>query len=204
MLVWRYIRMSTVLSYSLLLVSASLASANPPTSSTATPPAAAPTDGQHDFDFEVGSWKIHLRKLLHPLTGSSVWVEFDGTSVTRKLWDGRSQIEQFETDGAGGHIEGLTLRLFNPHSHQWRLYWANSKVGILDPPQIGRFTNGVGEFYAQDTLDGKVILVRFAWSKTTSNSPHFEQSYSADGGRTWEVNWITDQTRVADAADAVH
>src|SRR5580658_3645592 len=114
MLVWKYIRMSTVLSYSLLLVSASLASANPPTSSTATPPAAAPTDGQHDFDFEVGSWKIHLRKLLHPLTGSSVWVEFDGTSVTRKLWDGRSQIEQFETDGAGGHIEGLTLRLFNP------------------------------------------------------------------------------------------
>ena len=121
--------------------------------------------------------------------------------MTRKLWDGRSQIEQFETDGAAGHIEGMTLRLFNPQSHQWRLYWANSKVGVLDPPQIGQFTNGIGEFYAQDTVDGKVILVRFLWSKTTSDSPHFEQSYSADGGKTWEVNWITDQTRVAEVPD---
>src|SRR5256885_8178272 len=68
-------------------------------------------DGQHDFDFELGSWKIHLKRRLHPLTGSNTWVEFDGTSVTRKVWDGRSQIEEFETDGAGGHIEGLTLRL---------------------------------------------------------------------------------------------
>src|SRR5271167_1356771 len=71
-------------------------------------------DGQHDFDFEVGSWKIHLKRLLHPLTGSNTWVEFDGTSVTRKVWNGRSQLEEFETDGAGGHIEGLTLRLYNP------------------------------------------------------------------------------------------
>jgi hypothetical protein len=114
-----------------------------------------------------------------------------------QLWGGRSQIEQFETDGAAGHIEGLTLRLFNPQSHQWRLYWANSKTGVLDPPQIGRFANGVGEFYAQDTVDGKVVLVRFVWSKTASDSPHFEQSFSADGGKTWEVNWITDQTRLA-------
>jgi hypothetical protein len=144
MLVLRYIRMGTVLSYSLLLVSAPFASADPPTAPTATQTAGAPTDGQHDFDFEVGSWRIHLKKLLHPLSGSNAWVEFEGTSVTRRLWDGRSQIEQFETDGAGGHIEGLTLRLFSPQSHQWRLYWANSKVGVLDPPQIGRFTNGVG------------------------------------------------------------
>src|SRR2546430_17407266 len=76
-------------------------------------------DGQHNFDFELGSWKIHLKRRLHPLTGSNTWVEFDGTSVTRKVWDGRSQIEEFETDGAGGHIEGLTLRLYNPKTHQW-------------------------------------------------------------------------------------
>jgi hypothetical protein len=201
MLVAKYVVMGTLLSCSLLLVPSPFASADPPTATAATQAAGAPADGQHDFDFELGSWKIHLKRLLHPLTGSNSWVEFDGTSVTRKLWDGRSQIEQFETDGAAGHIEGLTLRLFNPQSHQWRLYWANSKIGILDPPQIGRFTNGVGEFYAQDTVDGKVILIRFVWSKTTSNSPHFEQSFSADGGKTWEVNWITDQTRVADVPD---
>jgi hypothetical protein len=106
-------------------------------------------DGQHDFDFEFGSWNIHLKRRLNPLTGSNTWVEFDGTSVTLKVWDGRAQLEQFETDSpVAGHIEGLTLRLYDPQAHQWRLYWANSKVGILDPPQIGEFKNGRGEFYA--------------------------------------------------------
>jgi hypothetical protein len=162
-------------------------------------------DGQHDFDFELGSWKIHLKKLMHPSTGSTTWVEFDGTSVTRKVWDGRAQLEQFETDSpAAGHIEGLTLRLYNPQSHQWRLYWANSKTGIMDPPQIGEFQNGRGEFFAQDTINGKTILIRFLWSDSNTNTPHFEQSFSDDGGKTWEVNWITDQTRVSDEADKAH
>jgi hypothetical protein len=154
-------------------------------------------DGQHDFDFELGSWKIHLKRLLHPLTGSTTWVEFDGTSVTRKVWDGRADLEEFETDSpAGGHIEGLTLRLYNPQTHQWSLYWANGKNGTIEPPQVGQFKNGRGEFYGQDTLNGKLIFVRFIWSDTNTNSPHFEQSFSDDGGKTWEVNWITDQKRV--------
>ena len=162
-------------------------------------------DGQHDFDFEIGTWTIHLKRLERRLAGSTTWIEFNGTSVTRKIWDGRAQLEQFETDSpAGGHIEGLTLRLYNPQSHQWRLYWVNSKVGILDPPQVGEFKNGRGEFYAQDTIDGKTILIRFIWSNTNTNTPHFEQSFSDDGGKTWEVNWITDQTRVADESDKAH
>ncbi len=159
-------------------------------------------NGQHDFDFEIGSWKIHLKRRLDPLTGSNIWVEFDGTSVTRKVWDGRAQLEEFETDSpAAGHIEGLTLRLFNPQTHQRSLYWANSKGGPIFPPQIGEFKNGRGEFYGQDTLNGKLIFVRFIWSDTTTNKPHFEQSFSDDGGKTWEVNWITDQTRVNPAPD---
>jgi hypothetical protein len=176
-----------------------LAQQNSDSSKTSAQQTPAERDGQHDFDFELGSWKIHLKKLVHPLTGSTTWVEFDGTSVTKKIWDGRSQIEQFETDSSvAGHIEGLTLRLYNPESHQWRLYWANSKTGILDPPQIGEFKNGQGEFYAQDTINGKTVLIRFIWSNTLTNTPHFEQSFSEDGGKTWEVNWITDQTRVGD------
>jgi hypothetical protein len=160
--------------------------------------ATADRDGRHDFDFELGSWKIHLKRLVNPLTGSTKWVEFDGTSVTRKVWDGRSQLEEFETDSqVGGHIEGLTLRLYNPQTRQWSLYWANSKGGPIFPPQIG-------EFYAQDTLNSKSIFVRFIWSETNSNSPHFEQSFSEDGGKTWEVNWITDQTRAGDATDKTH
>ena len=159
------------------------------------PAAPAPRDGQHDFDFELGSWKIHLKRLKDRLAGSHEWVEFDGTSVTRKVWDGRAQLEEFETDSADGHIEGLTLRTYDPETRQWRLYWANSKSGVMDPPQIGEFRSGVGEFYATDTWKGKSVLVRFLWSKTDTPVPHFEQSYSTDGGKTWEVNWITDQTR---------
>jgi len=158
-------------------------------------------DGQHDFDFEYGSWKIHLKRLVGPLTGSTKWVEFDGTSVTRKVWDGRAQLEEFETDSTiGAHIEGLTLRLYNPQTRQWSLYWANSKGGPIYPPQIGEFKNGRGEFYAQDMLNGKSIFVRFIWSETNTNKPHFEQSFSEDGGKTWEVNWITDQTRTNDTS----
>lgn len=153
-------------------------------------------DGQRDFDFEFGTWKIHLKKLVHPLTGSTTWVEFDGTSMTRKAWDGRANVEEFETDGAAGHIEGMTVRLYNPQSHQWNLYWANAKDGTFLTPLIGGFKDGRGEFYDQEFQEGKSIYNRFIWSEITPNSAHFEQSFSTDGGKTWETNWITDQTRV--------
>jgi hypothetical protein len=152
-------------------------------------------DGQHDFDPLIGSWKYHLKRRLHPLTGSTTWVDLYGTGICYKVWDGRAELDTVELDGPTGHIEGLTLRTYNPQTHQWSLYWANSKDGTVVPPQIGQFKDGRGEFYAQDTFNGKSIFVRFAWTDMTTNSPHFEQSFSADGGKTWEVNWITDQTR---------
>lgn len=164
---------------------------------------AAPRDGSHDFDPLLGSWKYHLKRRLNPLTGSNTWVDFEGTGVCRPIYDG-AQIDEFHGEGSAGSIEGLTLRTYNPTSHQWRLYWANQKVGVLDPPQIGEFKNGVGEFFAQDTqytIDKKAILVRFRWTNLNTPTPHFEQSFSDDGGTTWEVNWITDQTRVSDSTD---
>jgi len=182
---------------SLSIILSSLQGLGQQNSNTSPPSVQTPAerDGQHDFDPLIGAWKFHLKKLLHPLTGANDWVEFDGTGVCYKIWDGRSQMDTIEMDSpVAGHIEGLTLRLYNPQSHQWRLYWANSKVGILDPPQIGEFKNGRGEFLAQDTINGKVILIRFVWTNMTTNKPHFEQSFSNDGGKTWEVNWITDQT----------
>lgn len=174
------------------------ASTAQPANSAAAQDASHPLrDGQHDFDFEVGSWKIHLKRMLHPLTGSSQWIEFDGTSVTRQLWDGRAEIEEFETDGPSGRVEGMTLRLYDPKAHQWSLYWANGKTGQLAfPATVGEFRNGVGEFYDQEAFNGREILVRYQWSKITLDSAHFEQAFSDDGGKTWEVNWITDQTRV--------
>src|SRR5579863_4742424 len=96
--------------------------------------ASALRDGQRDFDFEIGTWKTHLSRLEHPLTGSQTWVEYEGTSVVRKVWDGRANVVELEVDGPAGHIEGLSLRLYNPQSHQWSLNFANSRVGSLSVP----------------------------------------------------------------------
>jgi hypothetical protein len=153
-------------------------------------------NGQHDFDFEMGEWKTHLKRLLHPLSGSSTWVEYDGITIGKKVWDGRANLIELTADGPAGHFEGLSLRLYNPDTHQWSLNFANSKNGTLAIPAIGEFKNGRGEFYNQDTFNGRSIFVRFIISGITLNSCHFEQSFSDDGGKTWEVNWIATDTRI--------
>ena len=155
-------------------------------------------DGQHDFDFEIGTWKTHLKRLLHPLTGSTTWVEYEGTTVVRKVWNGRANLVELQVDGPAGHIEALSLRLYNPESHQWSLNFSNSAVGTMAVPTIGEFKNGRGEFYDQETLNGRAILVRFVISDIKPDSCHFEQAYSDDGGKTWEVNWIATDTRIKD------
>jgi len=155
-------------------------------------------DGKHDFDFEIGTWKTHLKRLLHPLTGSTTWVEYDGVTVVRKVWNGRANLLELEADGPAGHFQGLNLRLYNPQSHQWSLNFANSNGGTLSQPTIGEFKNGRGEFYDQETLNGRAILVRFVISDITGNSCRFEQAFSDDGGKTWEVNWIATDARVRD------
>ena len=165
------------------------------------PPAAArtaPRDGQHDFDFEIGSWKTRLSRRLRPLTGSTTWVEYQGTTVVRKVWDGRANLVELEVDGPPGHLQGLSLRLYNPEARQWSLNFSNSRGGTLSPPVIGEFKDGRGEFYGSDTLDGRAILVRFVISDITKDSCHFEQAFSDDGGKTWEVNWIATDTRVSE------
>jgi hypothetical protein len=158
-------------------------------------------DGQHDFDFEIGTWKTHLRRLAHPLTGSTTWIEYEGTTVVRKVWNGRANLLELEADGPGGHFEGLNLRLYNPESHQWSLNFANSNGGAMSQPTIGEFKNGRGEFFDQETLNGRALLVRFVISDITPDSCHFEQAFSEDGGKTWEVNWIATDSRVKGESD---
>jgi hypothetical protein len=165
-------------------------------SSSAASGPAARRDGQHDFDFEIGVWKTHLKRLLHPLTGSSSWVELDGTSVVRKIWNGRANLVELETDAASGHLEVLSLRLYDPQARQWSLNTANANSGTLSVPTIGEFRDGRGEFFDQESFNGRTILVRNVWSDITADSCRFEQSFSEDGGRTWEVNWIAVDTRV--------
>jgi hypothetical protein len=153
-------------------------------------------DGQHDFDFEIGTWKTHLRRLQRPLTGSTTWVEYDGTTVVRKILDGRANLVELVVDGPAGHIEALSLRLYNSESHQWSLNFSGNGSGSLSQPTIGEFKNGRGEFFDQEMFNGRAIFVRFVISDITPTSCHFEQSFSDDGGKTWEVNWIAVDTRV--------
>ena len=152
-------------------------------------------DGQRDFDWEIGRWKTHLKRLVHPLTGSKEWVEYEGTTVVRKVWNGGANILELVADGPAGHFEGLSLRLYNPESRQWSLNFANRRGGTMTTPTIGEFRNGRGEFFQQDTLNGRAILVRFVISEVTPASARFEQAFSDDGGKTWEVNWIATDTR---------
>jgi hypothetical protein len=193
--------------YSLIVVfqpTQGLAQQNPDVSSTSVRHSPSERDGQHDFDFEIGTWKTHLRRLLHPLTGSTTWVEYEGRTVVRKVWNGRANLVELVADGPAGHFEGLNLRLYNPKSHQWSLNFANISSGTMSQPTIGEFNSGRGEFFDQETLNGRAILVRFVISDITPDSCRFEQAFSDDGGMTWEVNWIATDTRVKDESDETH
>ncbi len=155
----------------------------------------APRDGLHDFDFLIGRWNVHLRKLLHPLTGSSQWVEYAGTSVMTKIWGGRGNTEEFKVASPDGqlHIDAQTLRLYNPDTRQWSLYLADAAHGkVLMPPTVGAFLGGRGEFLDAEEVGGKTILVRYVWTQPTHTTARMEQSFSPDWGRSWEVNWICD------------
>jgi hypothetical protein len=163
----------------------------------AAPPAqSAPRDGQHDFDWEIGSWSTHLRYLPEPLTGSTRWIEYQGTSDVRAVLGGRANLVELAVEGPAGRIEGASLRLYNPQAHQWTLNFASVRNGMLTPPMTGGFDgHGRGIFYGMDSVDGRAVLVRFVISDVTANSARFVQSFSIDGGATWEPNWIAVDTR---------
>jgi hypothetical protein len=152
-------------------------------------------DGQQDFDFHFGTWHTHLRFLVHPLTGSDTWAERDGTVNVRKIWNGRANLEELEAGNSTTTFKGMTLLLYNPQAHQWSQAFSNINDGTLNTPLIGEFKNGRGEFHGQERYNGRTILVRFVWSDITADSYHMEQSYSDDGGKTWEPNFIANLTR---------
>jgi hypothetical protein len=182
----------------ILLPHQGLAQQNPAASATSPQPTPAERDGQHDFDFEIGTWKTNLSRLQRPLTNSNTWVKYEGTTVVRKVWDGRANLVELVADGPAGHFEGLSLRLYNPQSRQWSLNFAGGNSGAMAPPTIGGFKNGRGEFFSRETYNGRAILVRFVISDITPDSCRFEQAFSDDEGKTWEINWIALDTRVKD------
>jgi hypothetical protein len=153
--------------------------------------------GLHDFDLRAGEWVCHHRRLKERLAGSHEWQEFDGTQSFRLLMDGFANEDENVLNLPGGAYKGVTLRAYDSKTGQWAIWWLDGRTpfGDLDPPVKGRFVNGVGVFYADDTLRGKPVRVRFTWSNITANSAHWEQAFSPDGGKTWELNWVTDFSR---------
>jgi hypothetical protein len=172
--------------------------------SPAPPGPATQRDGQHDFDWEIGRWTTHVRVLRNPLTGAAPdWVEFRGTSDVKPILGGRANSVELSVRNEKGAIEGVALRLYSPKTGQWSLNYAPVGSGSMTSPVFGSFDGkGRGEFHGPDTLDGRAIQVRFVINRPSATEARFEQYYSADGGKSWELNWLAVDTLQPDAAPA--
>jgi len=149
-----------------------------------------------DFDFFMGMWVIRHRRLKDRLAGCSEWVEFDGTASAQKLLAGQANVDDHVLEFPEGKYRAASLRCYDPTRKLWSIWWLDSRSpGQLDPPVVGKFDDGIGTFFAEDTFAGRPIRVRFRWTDTQSGAPHWEQAFSDDGGKTWETNWTMDFTR---------
>lgn len=152
------------------------------------------TGPEHGFDFDMGRWKTQIRAALNPLSAPNVWTNLQGTHTVYRVWGDWADIGQLEVDGPSGHEEDMALRMYDRKTRQWRVYFANSASGILDPPMIGEFKHGVGTFVFLDEMEGKTVLVRNVWSGITAKSCHQDWAISPDGGKTWVPTWFSTDT----------
>jgi hypothetical protein len=152
-------------------------------------------DGRADFDFFIGTWDSHQRKLQQRLQGCDEWEEFHGVSVAYKILGGLGHVDEVTFEMPTGQVVGFTLRLFDPQTRLWSIYWSSSARSVIETPMIGRFEHGRGAFYDREVFEGRVIISRFIWTSSGSDACRWEQAFSADGGRTWETNWTADFTR---------
>jgi uncharacterized protein (TIGR02246 family) len=159
--------------------------------------AIAADDRNQDFDFEFGAWTAHISRLLAPLSGSDQWAEYTGTSVVRPVWNGRANLGELLVDGPAGRIEGMSLRVFDPATGQWRIHWANARDGQVGEAMVGGFADGRGLFYNREDFQGRPVLVRFVFSDITASAFRLEQAFSTDDGTSWEPNWIASFERNA-------
>ncbi|MGH8081897.1 MAG: hypothetical protein ACREP7_15085 [Lysobacter sp.] len=167
--------------------------------SAPAPPAdasAALADGRHDFDFYFGRWQVKNRRLAKRLAGSNDWIEFDATDECKPVLGGMGSVDRYLTDWNGG-IEGFALRLYRPQTRLWHVYWASDRDGVLEPPLIGGFRDGIGVFEGQELHEGKRLPSRAVWSQIRADSVRWEQALSPDGGKSWETNWVMHMTRLA-------
>ena len=155
-------------------------------------------NGQRDFDFVFGEWKVRHRRLRHPLRGQDDWYEFEGTSKQTPLWGGQGNVEEAVAESALARIEGVAVRFYDAPSGQWSIYWGTPAGGLATTPNVGAFNDrGVGEFFAHEVFEDKPILSRYRWTPIDVDHCRWEQHFSADDGVTWELNWVMEFTRTA-------
>jgi hypothetical protein len=156
---------------------------------------ASETSSKNDFDYLIGRWNIKNRALKKQLAGSDEWEEFDATQEFRLVLLGLGNVDIFHTELAGKPFEGLTLRLFDPQTRLWTIYWADSNTMKLDSGKVGSFAGDMGEFFGREVVEGKDVLVKFHWDKRNPKAPIYSRAFSADAGRTWEWNWYSNFSR---------
>jgi hypothetical protein len=167
------------------------------TASGIAPTIVAPGPAAHDFDFLAGRWRVQHHRLKDRLAGSDEWQRFEGTSTAWALLDGAGNIDDNILEAPTGTYRAISLRSYDPRADRWSIWWLDGRnPGLLDPPVVGGFANGIGTFIGEDTFDGRPILVRFRWSDITGTTCRWEQAFSPDDGATWEVNWVMELTRL--------
>lgn len=155
-------------------------------------------EAPHDFDFVIGDWRVHHRRLKARLSGCIEWEEFEGLSSTSRILGGFGNVEDNQIFLPNESYKAVAMRSFDRENRSWSIWWLDGRFpGVLDTPVVGRFTDGVGTFFAQDSLNGLPVEIRFTWYGATSGSPRWDQAFSADGGVTWETNWEMEFVRLA-------
>jgi hypothetical protein len=149
------------------------------------------TSSKADFDFFIGKWKLHNKTLKKKPDNAIEWNEFESTQEMYTILNGTGNIDNYISERNGKYFEGMTLRLFNPQTKLWSIYWADSNYGTLGlPPVVGSFENKVGHFFSKDIYDGKALFTVYRWDARDPNTPVWSQATSSDNGRTWEWNWF--------------
>jgi hypothetical protein len=154
------------------------------------------TSSQEDFDFLIGKWRLHHEKLRSRLNNCKDWDEFETTVEDFEILEGVGNMDVGKSVQNGKPWEGRTIRLFNPKTRLWSLYWIASDVAVMDPPVVGSFENNVGHFFGKDVFNGKEIIVLFRWDARDKNNPIWSQAFSPDNGKTWEWNFINVSRRI--------
>ena len=159
------------------------------------------TSSKNDFDFFAGKWNVHNKKLKSRLSNSNEWIEFDATQEMRKVLTSIGNVDNMYATIDGKPYEGMTVRLFNPATRLWSIYWADNNLGVMDKPVVGSFDRNTGTFFCKETFKDKEIIVKFHWDISNPDKPVWSQAFSPDNGKTWEWNWYMFFTRKENNTD---